>query len=125
MLTLMQRIARALVPARTALLGLAFLSGGCAGVAILGFEASEGDLILLPALVFLLWSVLGLAFIDLFVRIPGNGPTPAQGWRGILLKLRRSVYWALAIGYLVVGLVAVDVSFSIAREWLADWPHVS
>jgi hypothetical protein len=121
----MQRFAHALAPVRTALWGLAIIAGVTAGVALLGFEASTADLVLLPALVVVLWSVLGLVFIDLFARIPNHNPAHARGWRATALKLRRGIYWVLAIGYLVVGLVAADVSFSIAREWLADRPHVS
>jgi hypothetical protein len=34
--------------------------------------------------------------------------------------MHRGLYWALAVGYLVLGIVAADVSLSIAREWLVD-----
>jgi hypothetical protein len=120
MLTLMQRVAQALAPRRGPLIGLRLLSGCAAGVSVVGFEAHEADLILFPALVITLWSVLGVVYIDLFTRIPSLGPGSDDGWRLALRKMHRGLYWALAVGYLVLGIVAADVSLSIAREWLVD-----
>jgi hypothetical protein len=120
MLTLMQRVAQALAPRRGPLIGLGLLSGCAAGVSVVGFEAHEADLILFPALVITLWSVLGVVYIDLFTRIPSLGPGSGDGWRLALRKMHRGLYWALAVGYLVLGIVAADVSLSIAREWLVD-----
>jgi hypothetical protein len=119
MLDLMQHIAVRCAPARAVLMGLALVGGFAAGVSLVAFEAAQGDLVLFPALVLLLWAVLGVVFIDLFTRVPGV-PEAGAGWRRWMRRLLRRLYWLLATGFLILGLIAVDVSFSIAREWLSD-----
>jgi fatty acid desaturase len=120
MLDLMQQIAVRFEPARSILIGLAGVGALAAGIALVAFEAAQGDLILLPALVVLLWAVLGVVFIDLFARIPKAPEAGERPWRRLIRKLSRSLYWILAVGFLMLGLIALDVSFSIAREWLDD-----
>ncbi|WP_296805941.1 hypothetical protein [Thiocapsa sp.] len=119
MLELMQHIAVRCAPARAVLMGLAVVGATIAAISLVAFEAADGDLVLFPALVVLLWAVLGVVFIDLFARIP-RLPEAGGGWRRWMRGLLRRLYWLFAMGFLILGLVAVDVSFSIAREWLND-----
>ncbi|MFB1488805.1 MULTISPECIES: hypothetical protein [unclassified Thiocapsa] len=119
MLDLMQHIALRCAPARAVLMGLALVGALAAGISLVAFEAAKGDLVLFPALVVLLWAVLGVVFIDLFARIP-RAPEAGGGWRRWLRWVLRRLYWLLAMGFLILSLVAVDVSFSITREWLND-----
>lgn len=119
MLDLMQQIAVRFAPARAFFIGLSVVGALAAGISLVAFEAAEGDLILFPALVVLLWAVLGVVFIDLFARIP-RVPEAGGGWRRWMRGMLRRLYWLLAMGFLILGLIAVDVSFSIAREWMHD-----
>ncbi len=119
MLDLMQHIAVRCAPARAVLMGLALVGALAAGISLVAFEAAKGDLVLFPALVVLLWAVLGVVFIDLFARIP-SAPEAGGGWRRWMRGLLRRLYWLLAMGFLILGLIAVDVSYSIAREWFND-----
>ncbi|SDX56694.1 hypothetical protein [Thiocapsa roseopersicina] len=119
MLDLMQQIAVRFAPARAFFIGLSVVGALAAGISLVAFEAAEGDLVLFPALVVLLWAVLGVVFIDLFARIP-RAPEAGGGWRRWMRGMLRRLYWLLAMGFLILGLIAVDVSFSIAREWLND-----
>ncbi|HSO84456.1 hypothetical protein [Thiocapsa sp.] len=119
MLDLMQQIAVRFAPARAFFIGLSVVGALAAGVSLVAFEAAEGDLVLFPALVVLLWAVLGVVFIDLFARIP-RVPEAGGGWRRWMRGMLRRLYWLLAMGFLILGLIAVDVSFSIAREWMND-----
>lgn len=119
MLDLMQQIAVRFAPARAFFIGLSVVGALAAGISLVAFEAAEGDLVLFPALVVLLWAVLGVVFIDLFARIP-RAPEACGGWRRWMRGMLRRLYWLLAMGFLILGLIAVDVSFSIAREWLND-----
>jgi hypothetical protein len=120
MLDLMQHIAVRFAPARAVLIGLAVVGALIAGVSLVAFEAAKGDLILMPALVVLLWAVLAVVFIDIFTHVPKAPEVGGVRWHGLIRKLSRSLYWLLAMGFLMLGLIAVDVSFSIAREWLED-----
>jgi hypothetical protein len=122
MLDLMHRLAVRLAPARTVLTALAAGGGVAAGTALFAFEASKGDIVLFPALVVLLWAVLGVIFIDVFASIPNAPNEGLRHWRRWVQTLSRSFYWALAAGFLLMWIVAADVSFSIAREWLDDMP---
>ncbi|WP_296696793.1 hypothetical protein [Thiocapsa sp. UBA6158] len=119
MLDLMQQIAVRFAPARAFFIGLSVVGALAAGISLVAFDAAKGDLVLFPALVVLLWAVLGVVFVDLFARIPGV-PEAGGGWRRWMRRLLRRLYWLLAMGFLILGLIAVDVSFSIAREWFND-----
>ncbi len=120
MLDLMQHFAVRFAPARAVLIGLAVVGALAAGISLIAFEAAKGDLVLMPALVVLLWAVLGVVFIDLFTHVPKAPEAGAGRWHGLIGTLSRRLYWLLAMGFLMLGLIAVDVSFSIAREWLDD-----
>ncbi|CRI65028.1 membrane hypothetical protein [Thiocapsa sp. KS1] len=120
MLDLMQHIAVRCAPARAVLIGLAVVGALAAGISLITFEAAKGDLVLMPALVVLLWAVLAVVFIDLFTHVPKAPEVGGLRWHGLMRKLSRSLYWLLAMGFLMLGLIAVDVSFSITREWLED-----
>jgi hypothetical protein len=120
MLDLMQHIAVRFAPARAVLIGLALLGALAAGISLIAFVAAQGDLVLLPALIVLLWAVLAVVFIDLFAHVPKAPEAGGGRWRALIRRLTRSLYWLLAMGFLMLGLIAVDVSFSIAREWLDD-----
>lgn len=120
MLDLMQHIAVRCAPARAVLIGLAVVGALAAGISLIAFEAAKGDLVLMPALVVLLWAVLAVVFIDLFTHVPKAPEAGGIRWHGLIRRLSRSLYWLLAMGFLMLGLIAVDVSFSIAREWLDD-----
>lgn len=120
MLDLMRHIAVRSAPARAVLIGLAVVGALIAGVSLVAFETAKGDLILMPALVVLLWAVLAVVFIDIFSHVPKAPEAGGVRWHRLIRRLSRSLYWLLAMGFLMLALIAVDVSFSIAREWLDD-----
>ncbi|QVL47391.1 MAG: hypothetical protein KFB96_16970 [Thiocapsa sp.] len=97
MLDLMQHLAARFAPARAVLIGLAALGALAAGISLVAFEAAKGDLVLFPALVVLLWAVLGVVFIDLFARIPKApeaGEAGADGCGGCCEGSTGSLPWA-------------------------------
>lgn len=120
MINLMHRIAIRLAPGRAGLVAIATAGAVVAATALFTLEPPTSDLILLPALVVLLWAVLGVVFVDVFATVPTLPDEDAGHWRRLVQKLRRSLYWALAAGFLLMGVVAADVSISIAREWLNE-----
>ncbi len=122
MINLMHRIAIGLAPGRAILAAVAMAGAVVAVTALFALEPPKSDLILLPALVVLLWAVLGVVFIDVFAIVPHVPDADVKHWRGLIQKLSRGLYWALAAGFLVMGIVAADVSFSIAREWMNERP---
>lgn len=120
MINLMHRIAIRLAPGRAILTAIAMAGAIVAATALFALEAPKSDVILLPALVVLLWAVLGVVFVDVFAIVPKLPDEDLNRWRRLIQKLRRSLYWALAAGFLLIGIVAADVSFSIAREWMNE-----
>lgn len=120
MLELMRRLAVRLARTRPILVVLALLGATLAGVAILAFDATHGDIVLFPALIVLVWSVLGISYIDLFARVPRRDGTGPQA--GIKRRVIRAIDWMLALLFLVMGGIAADVSLSIGREWLDERP---
>jgi hypothetical protein len=124
MLNLMHQLAVRLAPARMILIALAGSGAVVAGSALFAFEAAKGDIVLLPALVVLLWAVLAVVFIDVFASVPSPPDEGLRPWRRLMRKLSRTLYWVLALGFMIMGFVAADVSMYIAREWLGDRPTI-
>lgn len=120
MLDQLQHIARRIQPARPALIGLAALATLTAGIGLFAFAGKEGDSLLMPGLILLLWAVTGLIFIDVFAHVP-HPPEPT--WHPMRRRMRtlwRGLHWLLAAGFVLLSLMAVDVSLHIADVWLEE-----
>ena len=120
MLDHLHRIAHRLIRVRPLLLGLAALGVGAAGVGLFAFEGRTGDVILMPGLMLLLWAVTGLIFIDVFAHVPYPPDPGWHPWRRRLRVLWRGLHWLLLAGFLMLGLMAADVSLHIADVWLDE-----
>ncbi|MEY6431416.1 hypothetical protein ABC977_03230 [Thioalkalicoccus limnaeus] len=122
MLEWMHRLAVWLARFRIALVTVA-VSAALVGVfALFLLDSAQGDRLLFPALVLFTWSFLFVVFADAFARVPGP-PDPSWGrWRRWRRKSVRGLYWLLAVGTIVMVLVAVHASQYIVREWLDDAP---
>ena len=120
MLDHLHRIARRLIRVRALLLGLVTLGAITAGVGLLAFEGRTGDDILMPGLILLLWAVTGLIFIDIFAHVPCLPAPDWHPWRRRLRTLWRGLHWLLLAGFLVLSLMAADVSLHIADVWLVE-----
>ncbi len=120
MLDRLQRIARRIMPVRRVLIGLVALGSLLAGIGLFAFADKEGDALLMPGLILLLWAVTGLIFIDVFAHVP-HPPEPTWSpWRKRIRTLWRGVHWLLAAGFVMLSLMAVDVSLHIAEVWLEE-----
>lgn len=118
MLDRLQQLARHLLPIRRILLGLAASGSVFAGIGLFAFADKEGDALLMPGLIILLWAITGLIFIDVFAHVP-LPPEPAWSPRRRQLRtLWRGLHWLLMAGFAVLGMVAIDVSLHIADVWL-------
>ena len=120
MLDRLHRIACRLVGVRALLLGLVTLGATAAGVGLFAFEGRTGDVILMPGLMLLLWAVTGLVFIDVFAHVPGPPEPDWHPWRRRLRALWRGLHWLLLAGFLMLSLMAADVSLHIADVWLDE-----
>ncbi len=120
MLNHLQRIARRIIPARPALMGLVALGAMIAGVGLLAFDGTAGDDILVPGLILVLWAVTGLIFIDVFAHVPCPPEPTWHPWRRRLRTLWRGLHWLLLAGFLMLSLMAADVSLHIGGAWLDE-----
>jgi hypothetical protein len=121
MLQHIHRLARRLLPIRPVLIG--FVACGLVGAAVglFAFPGNEGDHILLPATILVLWAVTGLIFVDVFAPLQGPlGPNPNVQRSHWSSKLREGLHWALILGFLVLALTVADLSLHLAHTWLMD-----
>lgn len=119
-LDLIHRLARRLLPLRPVLVGLAAGASLGAAIGLFALAGDDGDAVLMPSLILLLWLVTGLVFIDVFAHIP-QPPRAGDQARGRLAsKLWRLAYWALVLGFAALGLTAADLSLHMADAWLVD-----
>jgi nitrogen fixation/metabolism regulation signal transduction histidine kinase len=120
MLDLIQWLANRLAPLRAGLIALTLVAALVGVLALTLLDPGAADSILLPALILLLWSVMGIVFIDLFAKTL-DARTAGRADAGRLRhRLVRGFQWFLALGFLLLGLVAIDLSLSIAREWIDE-----
>lgn len=124
MLDLIQRIARHLKPARPILIGLVACGVLTAAVGLFAFAGSEGDALLMPGLLVLVWAVTAIVFIDVFAHIrriprPDRESHP-DFWSDSQHRLREGFQWLLVLGFLVLSLTAADLSLHIADTWLLE-----
>ncbi|AFL74881.1 hypothetical protein [Thiocystis violascens] len=123
MLDRLQQIARRILPARQVLIGLAAFGSLTASIGLFAFAGKEGDALLMPGLILLLWSVTGLMFVDLFAHVP-HPPEPTWSpMRRRMQTLWRGLHWLFAAGFVLLSLMAVDVSLYIAETWLEERSH--
>jgi len=115
------RLARRLIPVRPLLIGLIACGLVGAAVGVFAFAGNDGNLILMPALMLMLWAVTGLIFIDVFAVIPRQPPAgrfvSGGRWSD---RLRQGLLWALLLGFVALGLTVVELSLYIADAWLVD-----
>ncbi len=121
MLEQIHRLAHGLLPLRRGLIGL-FLCGLLgAVVGLFALAGNEGDAILMPAIILILWAVTGLVFVDVFAHLPppprGNPTVWRSRWLG---RLRQGLHWALVLGFAALGLTVADLSLHLANAWLVD-----
>ena len=120
MLDRLQRIARHLLPVRQILIGLAAFGSLVAGIGLFAFAGKEGDALLMPGLLVLLWAATGLIFVDVFAHVP-HPPEPTWNpMRRRIQTLWRGLHWLFAAGFVLLSLMAVDVSLHIAETWLEE-----
>lgn len=120
MLDLIQWLADRLAPLRAGLIALTLVAALVGALALTLLDPGTADVILLPALILLLWAMMGIVFIDLFAKTLGARTAGRADAGRLRHRLVRGLQWFLAVGFLLLGLVAVDLSFYIAREWIEE-----
>lgn len=120
MLDLIQWLANRLAPLRAGLIALTLVAALVGALALTLLDPGAADSILLPALILLLWSMMGVVFIDLFAKTLGARAAGTADAGRLRQRLVRGIQWFLALGFLLLGLVAIDLSLSIAREWIDE-----
>ncbi|MBK1719997.1 hypothetical protein [Thiocystis violacea] len=117
-------VARRLLPIRPLLIGLVACGVLSAAFGLFAFVGKEGDAILMPAIMLMLWAVTGLIFIDVFAHSPGLPRSHSDVWSGRLLgQLWRWFQWALVLGFATLSLTVADLSLHIADVWLLERGH--
>jgi hypothetical protein len=117
----LQRIAVRMQPIRFWLL---LLSGFFLVVLIyvaLGSSSQSGDHFLVPAIIGLLWSLSGYAFILNFRSVPTWKLEAGGFFRRQKLRLLRFWYWILALFFFSTTLALLVLSIRLLRIWLKDY----
>jgi len=117
------QLACRLRPLRPLLLLAAGAGALGAGIGLIAFAGNEGDVVLMPGLILLLWALTFLVFIDVFAHLPGPSQARATGARRRwLAKLLQGLHWLLILGFVALGLTVVDLSQHILDTWLGSSP---
>ncbi|MFT4862317.1 MAG: hypothetical protein ACI95C_001536 [Pseudohongiellaceae bacterium] len=117
MLDRLQSIARRLWQFRLLLVLLAII--GLVGFSLSLFDAPvlNGAQVMMPSLVLLFWAMTGLSFGSLFFNIPDQPQADAGLGLRWSLKIKRSVYWIIGAGMIVLVLSLVVLSYQLIRAW--------
>jgi hypothetical protein len=119
MLKQIHRLAPGLLPLRRVFIVLLVCGAAGAAVGLFAFADDEGDSILMPGIILILWAVMGLIFVDIFAHLqPPLRGNPTR-WRSRWFSgLRQGLYWTLVLGFAALGLTVIDLSLHLANAWL-------
>jgi hypothetical protein len=81
----------------------------------------RGDLFLVPAIIGLLWSLSGYAFILNFRSVPCWSEEARGLFKRLKLRLLRFWYWLLASLFLATTLALLLISIRLIRVWMQDY----
>jgi uncharacterized membrane protein len=81
----------------------------------------SGDLFLVPAIIGLLWSLSGYAFILNFRSVPRWSEGARGFFKRLKLRLLRFWYWLLAALFLGTTLALLLISLRLIRVWMQDY----
>ena len=117
------RLARRLRPLRPMLLALGVLGVMASGLGLFAFAPPEGDVILLPGLLALLWSGTALIGIEVLAHAhPARAIEPHDWLERLLTRLWDGARWTAAALLVALGLLTTDLSLHIADRWMACAP---
>jgi hypothetical protein len=81
----------------------------------------SGDRFLVPALIALLWSLSGYAFILNFRSVPRWDNGAGGFFKRLKLRLLRFWYWVLAAMFFGTTLALLLISIRLIRVWMQDY----
>lgn len=112
------RVACSLARARRALVWLFVCGAVGAAVGLFGFAGTQGDPIIVPAVILILWTLTGLIFVDVFAHFPPPRENSTVSGVRRFLKPMNGLYWMLVLGLSVLGFTVVDLSLHLAKPLL-------
>jgi hypothetical protein len=117
----LQRFAFRMQPVRFALLVLSGFFFIVLLYIIVTSTTHSGDRFLLPAIIGLLWSLSGYAFILNFRSVPGWDYGTGGFFKRLKLRLLRLWYWVLASLFFGTTLALLLFSIRLIRVWMRDY----
>jgi hypothetical protein len=117
----LQKFAVRLQPVRLALLVLSGFSFVALLFILITSTTHSGDRFLVPAILGLLWSLSGYAFILNFRSVPRRDYGTGGFIKRLKLRLLRLWYWVLALLFFGTTLALLLFSIRLLRIWIQDY----
>lgn len=121
MIDQLQRAARALQFLRVPAIVLGLVALATLLVLMLASPSREGDRLLIPSIVCLLWSLSTYAFITMFREVPEKSGKRSRFFARVRRAIVRAGYWLLAVVFVTTTLAVTWLSFRILTVWLKEY----
>lgn len=121
MIDKLQRIAQAIQILRLPSIAVGLLC--LASIVLLVFASAphDGDRLLIPSSVGVLWAMGTYFFIETFRSVPEKADTTLKFFSKLKRKLNRARYWLISVAFLGTTLAAIYVTSRMVSIWLKDF----
>lgn len=118
MIDTLQRISTRLSFLKPVLILLGITALGCGAVEIFMVVIPDADDVLLtPAIVITLWSIIGFTALNSFPHIPDDTQEKLGFLKRLALKFQRAMYYGLATIFAILTVAALYVSYKLLSIW--------
>ena len=117
----LRRAAEALRSLRTPSIAVGLTCLAMIVVVLLSTGSGEGDWLLMPSFVGLLWAISVYSFVDTFRGVPDKAATTHGFLRRLGRSARRGAYWILGLVFLGATLLALYFTARLVSIWLSEY----
>ena len=121
MIDTFKRIARIIKCLRLPAMVLGVVSFGSLVVIIFTSNSREGDFLLIPSIVGLLWGMSAYSFIVTFQSVPEKTGKTIKFFSRFKRNVYRGWYWIVGIAFLFTTVGLVLTTFRVASIWIRDY----
>lgn len=121
MIEKLQRIARVIQIFRLPSISVGLISLVSIVAIIFISDSHEGDRLLIPSLVSLLWAMSTYAFIVTFRSVPQKANQTTRFFFKLIQNIKRGWYWFISLVFLATSVTVIVLTIRMVSIWSRDY----